>query len=420
MLGSVLGGWAQDLIGRRRALAASSLLSALAVAAMYVSYLPADRTGRRVAFLAGKGAQGACVGAVMACTQTYMSEILPPALRGSGMAFFPVFTLLGQLAGALVVYGALGAHNGYAVAFASQWPFSFVPVVVAYFVPESPTWLVRSRSMAAAHAAQARLDPPGADTAAIIATLRLAIEREEHAARASFTACFRAPNARRTLIAVFASALPAVFGLPLLAKASYFLQLVGMAPGPSIIFLILGIVLGLLANCASIVLMARVGRRPLVLASLLVCAALWLSMGVANCFRTSPAVTWWTAGAMMLTIVAAGSGVWPASFAIAAESSALQLRARTQGLAWCVSALATAVSGLALPYVFNPDEGNLRGKTGFTYAGACLVGAAVAWQLVPEMAGRSAGEIDRMFELGLGARRFRAWSESVEELDGAR
>ena len=120
---------------------------------------------------------------------------------------------------------------------------------------------------------------------------------------------------------------------------------------------------------------------------------------------------------MMLTIMVAGVGVWPASFAIAAETSSLQLRARTQGLGWCVSALATATSGVALPYVFNPDEGNIRGKTGFTYFISCLAGTAVAWWLIPEMKGRSVAEIDRMFELKLGARQFKSWkSESTEEL----
>jgi MFS family permease len=142
MGGSVLGGWAQEKTGRRLALAVSSFLSALAVAIMYISYLPTDITGRRVAFLMGKFAQGGAIGAVMATCQTYMSEILPPALRGSGMAFFPVFTLLGQLTGALVIYGALGDNNGYALVFGSQWPFSFVPILVAFFIPESPTWYV--------------------------------------------------------------------------------------------------------------------------------------------------------------------------------------------------------------------------------------------------------------------------------------
>lgn len=293
MGGSVFGGWLQDKIGRRLALAISSFLSALAVAIMYISYLPDDIDGRRVAFLMGKFFQGGSIGAVMAACQTYMSEILPPALRGSGMAFFPVFTLLGQLTGALVIYGALGADNGYAIAFGSQWPFSFVPIVVAFFIPESPTWLVRKRRMDKAHAAQARLDPPGVDTGAIVAKLLADIEHEEQSAKVTFAECFHKRNFRRTFIVMFANSLPAIFGLPLLAKASYFLQLINMKPNISIIFLILGIVLGLISNCVSVWIMARVGRRPLVIISLLISSALWLSMGIANCFRVTPAVTWY-------------------------------------------------------------------------------------------------------------------------------
>jgi MFS family permease len=417
MIGSVFGGWLQDKIGRRFALAISSFLSALAVAIMYISYLPDDINGRRVAFLMGKFFQGGSIGAVMATCQTYMSEILPPALRGSGMAFFPVFTLLGQLTGALVIYGALGADNGYAIAFGSQWPFSFVPIVVAFLIPESPTWLVRKRRMDKAHAAQARLDPPGADTKAVVDKLLADIEHEEQSAKVTFAECFHKRNFRRTFIVMFANSLPAVFGIPLLSKASYFLQLINMKANLSIIFLILGIVLGLIANCISVWVITRVGRRRLVVIGLFLSAALWLSMGIANCFTITPAVTWWTAVSMMLTIFVAGVSVWPASFAIAAETSSLQLRARTQGLGWCVSALATAVSGIALPYVFNPDEGNLRGKTGFTYLATCLAGTVVAWWLIPEMRGRSVAEIDRMFELNLGARQFKGWkSESTEEL----
>lgn len=112
---------------------------------------------------------------------------------------------------------------------------------------------------------------------------------------------------------------------------------------------------------------------------------------------------------MMLVIFVCGMSVWPASFAVSAETSALQLRAKTQGVGWMISAFTSAVAGFVLPYIFNPDEGNLRGKVGFVYVGACLVGALVSWFIVPEMKGRSIGEIDRMFELNLPARKFRSY-----------
>jgi MFS family permease len=423
MLGSLAGGSLNDKIGRRRTLGLSSFSSAIGVAVMFTSYLPASLTGRRVAFLTGKFLQGSAIGAVMAATQTYMSEILPPVLRGSGMAFFPAFTLLGQLTGALVIYGALGKEKGYTVAFASQWPFSFVPMCVAFFIPESPTWFVRKRRVDDAVRAQARLDPEGVDAGGVVERLVADIAAEERLGSATYVECFKKGNLRRTAIVMWSQSLTAVFGLQLLAKASYFLQLIDMKPGTSIIFLILGIVLGLIANVISIWVMARVGRRVLVVSGLVVASGLWLSMGIANCTRIVPAVTWyasiqtrdpvadddirWTAASMMLTIFICGLSVWPASFAIAAETSSLQLRAKAQGIGWFTSALATTVSGLALPYVFNPDEGNLRGKTGFTYAASCLLGAAVSWYLVPEMKGRSVAEINQMFEEGVPARQFK-------------
>jgi hypothetical protein len=62
--------------------------------------------------------------------------------------------------------------------------------------------------------------------------------------------------------------------------------------------------------------------------------------------------------------------------------------------------------------VFNPDEGNLRGKTGFTYAVSCLLGAVISWYIIPEMKGRNVNEIDRMFEEKVPARQFKRWSAS--------
>ncbi|KAF2729957.1 MFS general substrate transporter [Polyplosphaeria fusca] len=361
MLGALLGGWIQDRVGRRVALGTSSLLSAIAVAIM-----------------------------------------------GSGMAMFPVFTLLGQLTGALVIYASLGEAKGYTMAFYSQWPFSFVPVLVALLMPESPAYLVRRRRRSEALEAQARLDPPGADTRAIVEGVARDVEHEEGTAKPSFAECFHKRNFRRTFIVMWVNSLTAIFGIPLLGKASYFLQIVGMGANSSIIFLILGIVLGLLANAVSVWVMSRVGRRPLILLSLGVSSVLWLSMGIVNCF-TGAMVPWWTAIAMMLTIVVNGVGSWPASFAVAAETSSLTLRAKTQGIGWFVSALSSAASGMALPYIFNPDEGNLRGKIGFTYVGSCLLGLAISWLIIPEMKGRTVGEVDRMFELGLGAREFKGW-----------
>lgn len=108
-------------------------------------------------------------------------------------------------------------------------------------------------------------------------------------------------------------------------------------------------------------------------------------------------------------------GVWPASYAIAAETSSLRLRAISQGVGGFASGISTVVFGIILPYIFNPDSGNLKGKTGFVYVGFCILGAAITWFYVPEMKDRKPADIDAMFEARLPTRKFKTWTPPEKE-----
>src|SRR5699024_10156901 len=96
--------------------------------------------------------------------------------------------------------------------------------------------------------------------------------------------CFRGANARRSLIVIFSMVIPTLFGLPLLSNASYYLQVVGMSAQYSLMFLVLGIGLGLLSNGIGVWTASRVGRRPLSLVSLGITTIRWLRMGIVGCF----------------------------------------------------------------------------------------------------------------------------------------
>jgi len=295
MVGAVAGGFFQDRFGRRWSLALGSLLCAAGVAVCFISNRPHVIDTRRAVFLVGKGIQGGAIGMVMATAQTHMSEILPPNLRGPLLAFFPIFTLLGQVAGALVIFACLNLPNGYVTGFATQWPFSVLPLIMALIVPESPTYLIRKGQDEAARKAQKRLDGPDIDTELTLQRLRAHIEHERQQANATYRDSFRKGNLRRTLIVMYASMVPQLFGLTLLGKASYFIQIVGMQANLSVIVLILGIVCGLLANVASIPVLARFGRRPLLLSGLIVAALFWGTMGIAGAFdsvSSRPIVVW--------------------------------------------------------------------------------------------------------------------------------
>lgn len=415
MIGSIIGGQFQDRGGRRICLATGAFLSAIAVAICYVADRPDDITARRGVFFVGKLFQGLCLGILLCVVQTYMSEVLPVLLRGPIIAFLPIFTLLGQLIGSVVVYTSLElpSSDSYRIPFVSQWPFSAVTFLLAAILPESPTWLVRRGRVDKAVKAQKRLERPCVDSEVIIEDLRISILAEEEARGTStYADCFRGMHLRRTLIVGLANCLPQLFGLQLLANASYFVQIVGMSSSNSLIFLILGIGLGLIANVGSLWALNGFGRRLLVLITLGVSFVLWLAMGIAGCFE-GVVMIWYTSVTMMIVTMVCGLGIWPASHVIAAETSSLQLRAKTQGIGWFVSSVAQGVFAISLPYMYNLDAGNLKAKTGFVMAGFTAVGVVATWIWVPEMKGRSPMEIDRMFALRLKTRAFKNWKSDV-------
>jgi hypothetical protein len=100
----------------------------------------------------------------------------------------------------------------------------------------------------------------------------------------------------------------------------------------------------------------------------------------------------------MLVILICGLSVWPAYHAIGAEVSSLDLRAKSQGLGWGFGGATTTVFAIALPYLYNVDAGDLRGKTGFVYFGLSAVGLVASWFMVKETKDLSQEEIDRLYE----------------------
>jgi MFS transporter, SP family, general alpha glucoside:H+ symporter len=452
LCGAIVAGWVQDHIGRKRTLRVGSVLSAVAVGvvspfepSMYISSwtsdpclhvvlmdtdtsqifvcnLPSSIDLRRGIFLVGKIVQGVALGILNINVITYVSETVPTCIRGPALALFPTFTLLGQLVGAVVTYlvSHIESSASYLIPVASMWALSIGPFLLSWYLPESPAYLIRHNRSEAALASLARLFAPKIDPSKVYAELSHSITTEATlTSKTTYLTCLTAEHRRRTLIIIFAAFLPALIGLPLLASASYFLQVVGMAPSTSLLFLIVGILLGLLANCASVFVLSRVGRRTLSITTLLTASALWMGMGIAGCWSGIVTV-WYTAISCMAIIVVLGLGVWPASYAIRSETSALRLRSKSLGIAGLCDSVSSIVLNLVLPYVFNPDAGDLRAKTGFVFMALCALLAVGVWWGVPELKGRSVAEADEMFGLGLGARKFKGWRGEVTGEDEVR
>lgn len=237
---------------------------------------------------------GISLGMLMVTTQTFLSEITPPSLRGPALALLPTNTLLGQLIGSIVIYflSRYMTKWAYLIPIMTEWPLSLITFFVALITPESPAYLVTNGYLQAALKSLQRLSDTDIDAQLALEQIKLAVSHEEQlTTHHSYMDCFKPWNQRQTMIVLFAGIIPQLFGLSLLGQASYFMQIVGMEVDLSLLFLVIGISLGVIANLIGIFLLGKVGRRKLILTSLAVSALLWLGIAIAD-FWSNAIIIW--------------------------------------------------------------------------------------------------------------------------------
>ena len=155
ILSSLSAGVLCDKLGRKKMI--------VAAAAMFIVAIPivCFSGGFLWAMMAGRVLQGMSAGYMAVVMPMYLTETLPPEIRGRGTGIFQ-FCLWSGLVGAalvgLVVAGWLGAADAEGIANETKdlaWKINFwwtlAPVAVlfvgALFLPESPVWLERRKEL---------------------------------------------------------------------------------------------------------------------------------------------------------------------------------------------------------------------------------------------------------------------------------
>jgi SP family general alpha glucoside:H+ symporter-like MFS transporter len=103
------------------------------------------------------------------------------------------------------------------------------------------------------------------------------------------------------------------------------------------------------------------------------------------------------------------TSIGPVAYAIFCEVSATRVRSKTIAVATAVQAAIGIIMTVAIPYLINPDQANLRGKLGFFFGGLSVPCLVWCWFRVPEMKGRTYEELDIMFERGVKTREFASY-----------
>ncbi|CAI6340700.1 unnamed protein product [Periconia digitata] len=417
LLGVALGGWLLDKIGRKLCLVIGSIIGAVGILIFVISNRPANKDGRRIMILVAKVLQGFGLGMIKIETFTYLSEVVPVSLKGAVFSLVPVFTLLGQLIGGVVCVAMASNKTpaSYLIAMGSQWALALPPFILAIFIPESPAYLLNKKNPQGALQSLKRLMGSEKEAHAALIKLQRAIEEESKtSAKARYIETVKGTNLRRTLIIMFAGAVETLWGLPLLSTVSLFLKVLGMPETTALIFFVVGVIVGLLANIGSAWTLSHIGRRKLMYCSFLIAAGLWTVMGFSGIKEGK--VTPWISGGICTAVVSiCGLGVWPASYAVQGETSTLRLRAKSQAIGGLTNSLVNMGGSAILPLLFNRDQADLGAKTGFVFTATCVVGAAATFLFLPELKGRSAQEIDHLFEKKIPAMKSTKWRDTALE-----
>ena len=267
--GAFLAGRIADRFGRRAALFAAAILFGISAWGSGIA------TGS-FEFVVYRLIGGFAVGGASVICPAYISEIAPAAYRGRLATLQQMAIVLGLffafLMNYLIALGAGGASEPFWFGFqAWQWMFwmELVPVALffggLFFIPESPRYLVAVGRMAQAEAVLAGLSHP-ADAAAKVQEIRATLDANH---RPSMQDLFNHTTKRLHPIVWVGIAIAALQQLVGINVVFYYGEVLWRAAGFSeanaLLINVIGGIINVSATVAAILLIDKVGRKPLLL-----------------------------------------------------------------------------------------------------------------------------------------------------------
>ncbi|KAK5321538.1 hypothetical protein LTR70_004093 [Exophiala xenobiotica] len=397
------------------------------VGAFFASY-PMEWFGRKYTF-------GACVILTTGCVFIQFfarslavllaGELLGGLVLGCYVVISPAyasetsFTNIAFVAGQLIANGVingtsrLDTHWAYSLPFAVQWIWPALILPILCFAPESPWWLQRRGRFEEAEKSLRRLASKHVDIkpalAMIIETDRLEQQLE---IGVNYMDCFKKINLRRTEIATGVYCIQVLSGIYLVGYATYFFQLAGLPTEESFNMSVGFLALGFVGTCLSWVLLSYIGRRRIYITGLAILAMLQLIIGILDCapnYENRPSITWAQSVLMLIWNFIYGCSLGPICFVILCEVSATRVRSKTIAVATAAQAALGIVMTVAIPYMINPDQANMRGKLGFFFGGLAALCYIWAYLRVPETGNRTYEELDVMFERNVKTKDFKRY-----------
>ncbi|KAJ5636517.1 uncharacterized protein N7484_009830 [Penicillium longicatenatum] len=390
--------------------------------------------GDWIVHLAGRGINGIAIGMMFTVSPLWIGETCRPELRGFFLCFFNTSIVFGQFAIVAVSKGSsyLTTKWQWWLPVVSMYTFPLILVSGWLFFPESPYWLIRQGKTAQGRKSlkvvygfkdESFYD---AEINRMQSEIRLTRDLQgdidaKHSGRPcgiNFSAeaeCFRGTNLKRTLTAIFAASAQQMIGATfVIGYATYFLELIGVNNyfNASVALY----VVMLLASMVAFPLTEIVGRRTLIVGPQFALCFMLLVIGIMGCIPNRAKASWGIVAFIYVWAIIYQLSIGATGFVLASELATMRLRGATQGLVTISNAAWGLIMQFTIPYMINPDAGNLGGKVGFIFLGTGLIAAVGGFFLYPETKGISFEKLDELFALKEKPRHFKQMAQETPQI----
>ncbi|MGA2674425.1 MAG: D-xylose transporter XylE [Terracidiphilus sp.] len=407
IVGGLMGGWVSTHLGRKRGLIVAAvlfLLSALGAAAPEFPFAPIGHggPGYMANFVVYRILGGIGVGLASMLSPMYIAEIAPPKVRGNLVAWNQFAIIFGMLVIYFVNFGISKTGSGDAWLNTIGWRYMFLSgtipaglfLMLLFFVPETPRYLMLKGNESGARAVLAKLVTPE-EAEKEFSEIRASL-REHHSGKLfSFGVLL-------IFIGIALSVFQQFVGINVvLYYATDIFKGMGLSTNASLFQTIIVGAVNLSFTMVAILAVDRFGRRPLQIIGALVMAVSMISLGT----------NFWLGGKGMVAIVCmlvytAGFAVsWgPVTWVLLSEIFPNQIRGKAMAVAVASQWVANYLVSWTFPILDKNPYLVDHFKHGFAYwiYGAMSVLAALfMWRVVPETKGHSLEEIETVWQ-GVG------------------
>ncbi len=394
VIGAVAGGTLADRLGRRKVLVFTAVLFTLGALGTALAPSVFWLVTLRVIV-------GVAIGLASFITPLYISEVSPVEVRGRLVSFNQVALTTGIVLAYLADYALSGTRAWRGMLALAALP-SAIFAVGMLLLPESPRWLIRV----------GRVEQGRRMLQRIRGTSEVAAELQEIQGGLAESPGGRSelanPNLRPALIAGIGLAIfQQTTGInTVIYYAPTIFQAAGFHSASAAILATIGVgVVNVVMTIVALILLDRVGRRPLLLVGMAVMVVSLVALGAAFLFPTLRSLGTIAVGSLMLYVGAFAVGLGPVFWLLIAEIYPLSIRGVAMSIAtvanWGANLLVALTFLTLIQFVGRPGTFWLFGLVG--------IGAWIfAYVLVPETKGRSLEQIESHWRTGRHPREMRA------------